>query len=547
MPKRGKVVTAPTPGRQPSLQPQARPVDTFHQSLAMPPAQGNDALDLAQALSSFHPSLSRYADMKVEEYIQEGEKASLLQGSREANRAGLKAAVDAGQMPAGANPWFQKGWKRQQQRVAAEEYNTALQAAYIQSSARTSKDPGEYSAFIENFTQEYVQSRGLESDPEFANVFMPMAQAAQSNLASHHGAEVVGQIEQEVKDNTYKEIQNLIDNPLAGPGNPTGDAIQATLADHVKNGLMGAEANKIAIDSITDHAVANGDMDILEHLDSINTGNGVLGKTKYAQEQRAVAETKILNQQQANFSHGKAISEYQKSVMADRLHTQAIEQIEKDPSADIGPLVIQMAKVDPKQADDLRAYQNSALSRKVKVYEDPHTLASIYEELYSGALTPAKITSHAASGEIDPGTVGTLNKELAIYNQHRGVLGSKSFSLIRGGMLKLINGDEFNFDPERNAHAIDADFELQRSFLKWKASEEGEKADDLKETEWLQKRAKQLNEIWGADDPYSSKAGLQSAIEDYNTNGGQGRLAEDAAKAKLSVPDFIRLKKQTAK
>lgn len=536
----------PLPGPQP-IQPQANPVSTFHQALIAPPEQGNSALDLAAALASFHKPLERYTDLRIGQEQEEGAKAFALQAAREQNRQGFKEAVDAGQIPLGLSPWARKGYYRASQRVAAEQLADDLQQAYAKSATRNSNNPADVTKFIQEHTAEYVKLRGLDQQPEFNSVFLPMADQIHAGIMAKHGQEQVAKIEQGMQEKLYQETQLSLDRAKysPGPGIDPLRIIEATIQDNIRNGMDGTVANKLAVDAIADYAVKENDLDALDALDELNTGNGTLGKTKYAQEQRAVAETKIINEKWTNFNHQKQLEKFTQDKLSSEIHSEMASRLSQNPAAPIDDLIQKMASVDSNQVSNMLSTQQAFLNRTVKVYEDPEIIGSIYEELYNGTLTPAKITEHAAAGEIDPGTVGTLNKELAIYNSHSQDLLSENYKNARSMLLRNFGSDFMGFERAESANR--AETELKRSFLRWKSSEEGQRADAIQETDWLEKRRTQIESLYVESDPFSTKAGLQEAIDEYNQNQGQGILADAAAEANMSVDAFIRLKKKTAK
>lgn len=115
---------------QAQLRPDARPVDIYYRPQAEAVQQQGDSMitQLAQGLGQIQPKLMELAGSYIDKQAKE-EAAQDNQTYRDAlmkdadlNKKAFKDLVDQGVIPAGASPWFQKGWREQQLRALGEKY-----------------------------------------------------------------------------------------------------------------------------------------------------------------------------------------------------------------------------------------------------------------------------------------------------------------------------------------------------------------------------------------------------------------------------------------
>jgi hypothetical protein len=409
--------------------------------------------------------------MREEKDVEAGE-AARLQAKREANRKGLKDAVDAGAIPPGANPWFQKGWRRQQQRLAAEDYEQQLHAAYAQSDVKNSDDPEALGSFVDGFTQKYIEDRQLSEagGSDFNQVFVPMMQQAQHGLYNIHTTQRIQKIEQEVEQNTQKEIGNsLTDHFLNGtPIEAVGSKISSVLEEQYKNGLDGTKANKLAVDAITANAVENLDPSMLDALDHIKTGSGNLGDITYAKDQRRQAEAQIysLYHQRREADQAKAKLEQEKATQA--IYSSATKKLLADPTADISDELKGLSDINPEKVETVQNWKQAAINNINKQTPDnPQAALPLQAKVYAGAATSDDIMDEWSRGNISYETaqklIGDVDKARDFRNPTRdGVIVDMAKNL-----EGAIRGNQFDFDGSKGVKAARASAAFYQGVFKF--------------------------------------------------------------------------------
>ncbi len=477
MPKKRRVQVADLSGPAP-IQPQATPVDTYHTpNIAKPDTSGGSWGDWAEAIKAFQPGLNQALNSQANYLVKTQEQAKQLgaadqHGSREANKEAFKKAIASGAIRESESPWFEKGQKQGAERLRGLAFNEALVQGWSNWGEKDSTDPTKFQAWAQGFTEEYNKINPSENPLEAAEVYNPMVQQSVANLEQQHIAHVKNHIEQKFRDDTYSEISKILDMPGIQPGDvEIAGQIQNTLKYQVSLGLSGADANKLAVDAITQKAVRAGDTDVLDALDQISTGNGTLGKTQYAQEQRDQALTHIFAMENHKATVGGAAEKKAKEEAIDKLGGDILDMLEKDPTANITPGILQMNKLDYSKSAAFRTYQEQLLSANQAVHEKPEEVAQIYGELYAGELdkheggAKAYVLGLANAGIISSSTVKDIFKEQSIYKDHNDVLTDPNFRETERLMRSQVASDPLNISGQKQAR----DFTniLSREWMKW--------------------------------------------------------------------------------
>ncbi len=546
----------------PAITPQAEQVNVFHNPLTPMPQESNAALELAQGLAVLRPSLYGAADIAVDKETKQGEAQALL-AERTANRDGITSAVKAGAIPAGASPWFQKGWNRQKNRILADQYATDLQQAYAKWGDRDNTK-GDLQAFMQAHLQSFIEQRDVDqSDPEFTNVFAPMASQVQSKQNAEYGAHKVNLIEKEVIENTGAEVSSILDLPyLYGGAENQAKVIQATLAEHVKNGADGTVMNKVAVDAITQQAIAKGDLSLLDQMDLIDTGNGRLGRTLYAKEERLKAQTHIISNENTLSAREEHEREEIKKQKTEQIYGSFIEAIQKDRHVDVRPYEIALAKIDPDQVPHLRTYQKQFLAPVID--EQPEKIAEMYRNLAEGKLDNQAITDAAGAHLIDGSTISNLYKEKAIILEHKEALTDPIFKQVKSLQWGQINGDPLNFDLHKREKASIAEYKLSYGYAKFLAGKP--QASEVEKLKYLEELStalvggkevkaqaeadKQEAQQKAADDvDLKSVEGIKSAIDELNSSAdpSQTTLGRNAEMAGLDLETYVQALSAAAK
>jgi hypothetical protein len=573
-------------GPQP-VTPRATPVDTYHRPNVAPANTGPSELDqLVGALSNLQPTINQYASIKHAEQTQqqmsEGEKA-VLADKRLQNRAALKAAVDRGDLPAARNPWFLQGAKQQVYRLQGEAYDRQLREAYAKSDAQNGDD---ISGFISGNTQTYLELNEADaSDPEFSKILLPMMERSQANLFAHHRDQRDRQIEQSVIDNTDMEVGNALDKAAdEALNNNTAldpDAVAKQLHDIVeeqyKNGLSGANTNKILANAIARKAEMEHNTKYLGLMDKITTGPGTLGQIGWVKELRAQTEDNIHTWiERNNRETARAIDDNKKAVIQET-QGKALAALLDNPGANIGEYQKALAAVDAPKASEMFGWQTAAINHHDNYLEDGATVLDLNDKVYNkGEATSADIASAWLSHKITKSTAESLTKDVARSKEFRAAANDRTVQDSADNLFKLIAGSGENFI----AKSVDAQNgekarqQLNRAYVDWRAKNpdapEGDKLDFLnKQSDILLKRyagestktANQNNLAndyatpttldnvtlkapqtvqWGAQPIWPSVKDLdQDTLEYKATKGRSGRIVEIAAHLGITPLELV--------
>lgn len=466
MAKQRVQVAAPQPSTR--LTPRAAPVDTYHSPLTPLPEQSNSLLELAKGLEALTPGLGAFLDMKQGQYqteqIDEGAKAALL----ERNKAGFKTAIDRGDIPAGASPWFQKGYRAQKQRLAAEEYSSAMKQAWANSSVKEIDDPGAARDFAQKFTETWVQQQGLDQDREFAQVFAPQAAQAQAELLQMHTQHRLQAVERAVQENTAQEITNLLKREYesgitVGPNGPaqagdvsTAGVISDLLKAQISNGLSGTVANDLAADAVIEFAKEKLDSSVLDVLDQIPAGSGVLGDITRIRQAKREAQSYIWRATEENQAlEAKQLKE-QRHALSKELVGKAYQELIANPATDIRGMMATLSSVDPEMADKVLSFRGAWIRSQDDRPEDAEGAALITNRAYGGEATLPDLMDAYRQGTINQATLKKLASELPRAEQMRGVLGNPIVAEMDRGIGMAIRGNENDYKPEAAVRALHA-------------------------------------------------------------------------------------------
>lgn len=171
----------PTQMSVPGLNPTARPVDTYSRPQA--PAQGNEMLQLAQALGQISPSLNNLLQQEAthQRTMAENQAARKLGGMTYEQG---KAFVDAGG-PEMQNPWFKAAAMRLfGERQALYRTNELTQQYYTS----FDRQNGNLDEFISSAIAEDMEQYG--SNEHFMGGYQPTMESYRGKLSGQHTADV---------------------------------------------------------------------------------------------------------------------------------------------------------------------------------------------------------------------------------------------------------------------------------------------------------------------------------------------------------------------
>ncbi|TNC95028.1 MAG: hypothetical protein FD119_2815 [Stygiobacter sp.] len=293
----------------PDLKTFARQVDTYYRpemnNVAKPGE--NSLMKLADALKEVEPRLQGYLskefDRAATDESAQGKQAfkEALLKDRDLNQRSFKELVDGGVIPAGASPWFQKGWREQQLRLMADDFQReALMEWGQDGDVKNSNDPTKVREFLDGKRKTFMDGlktsdRGFTSH-EIADVLMPALEQADQRVSGAHVSHRLQAIEEEVVKNTGIEAGRVLS--AEGIDNmERGRRINATIQEMMAKGLSGSKANEIIRDELVAHALRYQDQSILDIAKHIPTqGGSFLADVGHFKKAAQGVEDHLLNQ-----------------------------------------------------------------------------------------------------------------------------------------------------------------------------------------------------------------------------------------------------------
>ena len=427
------------------LSPKASPVSTYHTPLVPLPAQDNSLLQLAEGLRAFTPGASQLIDRLHNDKVEADSDTGTASVGRYENQAAFKKAVDAGEIPRAASPWFQKARRLQQQRLAAEEYTSSLNTAYASSNLQNFDDPQALRDFASSFTSTYVKERKLDEDErEFTQVFAPAAANAQANLLSRHATQRMAAIEQEVTENTEREVGLMIQNDLDANGEVgagTAERISATVNEMYLNGLSGTVTNDVVAKAVIREAEERGDSSILDLLDQVPSGSGMVGQVGRVRDLRKAAEARIWQATHERQATDVKMAKVHAEQETKKIQSTAIQKLIESPNADIKPELSALAALDPNEVNSLRSFRAAWIGDQDKRTEMAYEAAFISNKVNAGDATFKEIQDAYSAGDINQDTFKKLAADLPKAQQMRGPLGNPLIKETHFSLAKIITGD----------------------------------------------------------------------------------------------------------
>lgn len=378
----------------------ASPVDTFVQPGH--PVQANSDRQIQELIGAFQdiqPGLSKFAAQRVDQVNQEdlvaGHKAAL------SNKAQFKEAVNKGAIPAGVSPWFQVGWERQKAEVASTDFDRELREAYSVSGLSEQNDPAKFNGWVADFTSNWQEMHPEHKDnPEFQPIFNGLASKSQDNLANQHAAERTRKIEADVIQNTSLQLSRELDYPSDNQAKRMGEIMSTQVA----NGLNGQLANKLVAEAVVQKAIENEDLYLLDTLQDIPSGSGVVGQIGFVKEMVMNARDKIT----ASKTHGEHLSRLELKDKRDTLINQvrgdAYRKIAENPYADTTEEFKKLSFIDPDEAAKVESFRTAYLGSKNaqnKVIESDALKTDLLLSAMKGELTETAVHDAINNHEID--------------------------------------------------------------------------------------------------------------------------------------------------
>lgn len=477
---------------QAQLKPDARPVDIYYRPQAEAVQQAPDSMisQLAEGLGKIQPKLlevaGAYIDKQSKEETAQGNQAyrDALMKDADLNKKAFKDLVDQGIIPAGASPWFQKGWREQQLRALGEEYGRDVTLAWNQNGdLKNSDDPGKLNQFLAKQSQafrEKIKASGGEFRPtELTEVLDPLIDHYNHNVGQEHVRFRVGEIEKQVDTLSRTEVARWATRTDL-PVEERARGIQEAIDKQYANGLPGSKSRQIMAEAVMDAAATSKDPSMLSLLDHLKTGDAVLSKdpqvrAKMEQVQDHIAERQRNDQRwqwakdehdyhekvtkpRAEVSwkwtmqqHQWASDQHDRAEQERTLNAALGDEIRQDPTQDLrqSERFQKLSKLDPMKAQQMLHFQQVYLGAGEDVQsDDKNSVFQISKDLYTGATDPIELKNRLINGytlgrQMTRRTFEKLNEEILQYQEGRKdpILGSPEMHQLQDGIYKGIVKD----------------------------------------------------------------------------------------------------------
>lgn len=257
-----------------SLQPAAKPVDTFIQT-----AEGKSLDQLAQGLATLAPALGRFSDTLAKRKA-EGDYAAGEQKARELAQSAksFRDAVASGKITPDQSPWFMAGLHEQFGRLAADRMNFDMMNAVSQDEGlQTTTNPGDFDTFMSQFIGQWQKTNldPSQRDSHFDQGFGAKSDAYVADAQRTFASQLSSRVTRFAGDGHFSEVMNTV---LTESGRHTSAETMAAditgLMDRAVNGMgsNGELINQRTVDAVVAAAKRLNDTSILDLLDHIQTG-----------------------------------------------------------------------------------------------------------------------------------------------------------------------------------------------------------------------------------------------------------------------------------
>ena len=319
------IVGNPFDNQIPTVAPTARPVDIYEKGVIKKSPFEALANSLTNLERKATPIFQAEEKRRAEEEFAQGQELYAK------TRKSIGDAVKAGVIDEGASPYLRKGYRIANLNVLSARYAAELNEALIANKLYTNGNPAAIEQFTEKFYDDFQQKHGFDgfATTEVADYFL--ASASKANEAFRESWRTKHLAYQ--KDQNYLAFQNEVGTYIKSSFLETDTAEaravkMSMLGNWVTNkskeaaadGMDMSKVNQNIIDSVVLSAYEMNDENILDVLDNIATGTGILGGTTAARKAKYEAATDIATKkQQAEEAQAKALVKQQKQQIGNIL------------------------------------------------------------------------------------------------------------------------------------------------------------------------------------------------------------------------------------
>jgi len=496
----------------PSLQPAANPVDSFFRVRPdnAETGGGNALTKLAAGLSEIEPKVAQVAQKAQQRQQKFDTTQGQIKASQTKAELGLKEAVKKGVISEGQSPAFRKAFRLQQLRERARQQSTQLRKEYAQDpKLSNSTDPNAINGFLEKRQQEFFEELKKEgfSDAEIAEAAIPQLNSANQQLRNSHVQGAVQRIEEGARTglrnetvaiadqafgSDYEDVQDVArENGIPLSGNKAEDrnrvfaaSMEGKLDGLVKAGMSGRDANQIVAKTVAAYAQQTRNIDVLDALDKISTGNGSLGNTAVARQAADKARDRIIsqNREDADFKH--KVRERQRDAakrnqlqqansffMENMVGKSEQEKLAFMESFDALEYAQQRGITDPDTVDEIRGMAKSITDSTTNVTTDAQAVTDLHRRIATNPDDPSLISDiYAGAGEsysAEQAMQLADDARQAQETKDHPFLNTKSTSDLLEGLESAVRGNPMSFGGNDAQNAFNAKERVRQDARDW--------------------------------------------------------------------------------
>ena len=421
------IVGNPFENQIPTVSPTASPVDIY----VRPNEKSSPFAALADSLSRLErkalPIFAAEEKRRAEAEFAEGQELYAK------TRKSIGEAVKAGIIKEGESPYLRKGYRVANLNILSARYAAELNEALVAQKLYTNGNP----AAIEEFTQQFYEGFQEKYDfdgfgtTEVADYFLSTASKANEAFRESWKSKHLTYQKEQNYLAFQNEVGSYINSSFLETDSPEVRAVKmSNLGKWVTNkakeaavdGMDMSKINKNIIDSVVLSAYEMNDEGILDVLDTIATGTGILGGTATARKAAFDAKSGIATlKQQADDAAAKALVAEQKQQIGNilqggieaafgaRAGTEGATEVFK-------AAIVELSKIGTTEAFSKQTALTNFYDKMIEEGEEERNVDDINYASVQTALRDTDdigdaldiLTSEMIAGRIDKGSSTTL-------------------------------------------------------------------------------------------------------------------------------------------
>lgn len=472
-----------------TLRPTAAPRDTF-----VTPNAGAGLGQLADSLSQFAPSLSRFGAVVAQE---RGEKDK-LEGENKAREfveahQTYKQALEAGLIEKKHSPFYRMGAYETFGRASAYRFQDDFRKALDKSPVKESTTPGDFDKFEGDFRNKWMADNlGENVDPFMQAAFGRTADNLINGDRSNFSTGAAARLEGQVSESFQAEVFSIAKLGYEAHATPDQvlDSIQLAMDRQIAGHMDKRIVNENVALAIVSAARRLNDTSVLDLMDNISVGSGTLAGVARFAKLREEAENQIAAVNQAKYTHEAQESARRQREAVDAVTADFVTALQKDPTVDLEPFVSRLvAAGDADKASTYIAMQKAYTDRE---YMDvPPVKQRLLIGVHTGYTNMARLDSALAAKSITFQTYQALAQDVKERDKTGRDTGeakvTSGMERVRSRVRALFVAEYGASSVEQRYRAEAAASEAVANWLDWRKSDAGKTADKAAEEEWVHK------------------------------------------------------------